>query len=45
MATQSPASDQDSQKVTRAPPFPRPCCLADSITTSLYSTCVSQTLR
>src|SRR5215203_6980200 len=45
MATQRPASDQDNQKPARTPPSPRPCSLAASITTLLYSTTVSQSLR
>src|SRR5215211_2001066 len=45
ITTQRPASDHDNQKTTRAPSPPRPSSLADSITTPLYSTTVSQTLR
>ena len=45
MASQRPASDQDNQKAARALPSPRPRSFADSITTPLYSTTVSQSLR
>src|SRR5215203_1323636 len=38
-------TDQASQEATRAPPSPRPWSLAASITTLLYSTTVSQSLR
>src|SRR5215210_1314102 len=34
--SESAASDQASQVATRAPPSPRPCCLAASITALLY---------
>jgi hypothetical protein len=46
-ATESAASDHASQKATRRliPPTPRPCYLASSAITLLYSTAVSQTLR
>src|SRR5215208_2011580 len=45
MATQRAASDHASKEATRAPPSPRPWSLAASITTLLYSSTVSQSLR
>src|SRR5215203_2717440 len=46
-ATESTTSDQASQAAERVliPPTRRPCSLAPSVTTLLYSTTVSQTLR
>src|SRR5215213_1848464 len=46
-ATDRAASDHASQNAKRRliPPTPRPCCLASSAITLLYSTAVSQTLR
>src|SRR5215212_102338 len=46
-ATERAASDHASQMATcrLIPPTPRPCCLASSAITLLYSTAVSQTLR
>src|SRR5918995_6640085 len=46
-ATESAASPHANQKATRRliPPTPRPCYLASSAITLLYSTAVSQTLR
>src|SRR3712207_610876 len=46
-ATHSAHSDHASQEAARVliPPTPRPCSLAPSVTTPLYSTTVSYSLR
>src|SRR5918994_3189861 len=47
MASERPASDHANHEAARVliPPTPRPCSLARSVTTPLYSATVSQTLR